>query len=113
MRALDVSEKVLRGAARSLAAGSVGAVYVEVSCDNLERQGFGPEDVLGPLRAASCEPLYVKDVDLRRVAETAAVDTFDVGGLVVQASPVGVFPTGHQTDMLAVHRDRLREQRAQ
>ncbi len=99
---------VLRGAARSLQAGVVSAVYVEVSSSNLARQGFDPEDVLGPLRSANYELLYVKEVDFRRLARRAAVTTVTVNGRALRVAPVGVFPSGHQTDVLAVRRERLK-----
>ena len=105
--------KVLRGVTRCLDAGVVRAVYVEVSCDNLARQGFGPEDVLGPLRAANFELLYVKEVDLRRLAQSGAVTTMAVAGRTLRVSPVFVFPSGHQTDVLAVRRDELAQWQVQ
>jgi FkbM family methyltransferase len=97
----------LQGAARSLRAARIRAVYLEVSTDLLGRQGLAPTDALAPLVDAGFTLYYVRrsDFDLG-VADARSAVSVDINDTWLRLAPVGVdgFPSSHQTDLLAIHR---------
>jgi len=95
----------LQGAGRSLRSGRIEAVYVEVSAPTLARQGFTPADTLAVLRDAGFEVFLVKSEDLLPGAPTPREHVvLEVNAATIRARRVDLFPSGHQTDVLAVHR---------
>jgi len=95
----------LQGAARSLRSGRIEAVYVELSAPTLARQGFTPAETLAVLRDAGYEVFFVKEGDLPAGAPTAHEHVaLEVNAATIRARRVDLFPPGHQTDVLAVHR---------
>jgi len=99
--------KVLRGALAP-GIGAVDAVYVEVSCDNLARQGFARTMCFN--RSGRRFRAAVRQGDRSPTASPSGADgSIVVRGRQLRACPISVFPSGHQTDILAVHRERLAE----
>jgi FkbM family methyltransferase len=96
----------LKGAKRSLFRGIVKAVYLEMSTENLGRQGYAPSACINLLHEAGfsvfwCKPEdFVKRPDLLKscVRVNSRHGSFTV-------SPFDSFPDNYQTDILALHCD--------
>jgi hypothetical protein len=95
--------RALAGARRSLSAGRLAALYVEVSAPNLARHGFTPADVLSPLREAGFEVFFVRRADLGAELGVAPTVGLEIDGTTIRARRADAFPPDHQTDVLAVH----------
>lgn len=96
----------LDGARVSLSSGIVKAVYMEVSTENLVRQGWLPSDPMSALRETGFSLFWCKPQDFEMFGELSLSSIrirSDRGSLLV--SPLKNFPRNHQTDILALHRD--------
>ncbi len=96
----------LDGARVSLSCGIVKAVYMEVSTDNLGRQGWLPSDCISTLREAGFSLFWCKSQDFAMFGELSLSSIrirSRLGSFLV--SPLECFPRNHQTDILALHRD--------
>jgi FkbM family methyltransferase len=94
----------LNGARASLSSGIVKALYIEISTENLARQGRRPNDCIHQLRETGFSLFWCKPPDFEDRAElkTRAVAIKSNHGSFVVA-PLENFPEGHQTDILALH----------
>ncbi|MGD0156738.1 MAG: FkbM family methyltransferase [Terracidiphilus sp.] len=96
----------LEGAKASLSRGIIKAVYLELSTENLRRQGRVPNESIDPLREAGFNLFWCKPEDF---AKSSNLSEFSVkvrserGSFTV--SRFKSFPDNYQTDILALHQD--------
>lgn len=96
----------LLGAANSIQSGLIGAIYIEVSADNLQRQGSTPEEVIRLLQDLGCCCFWCKSVDFQSgIAEEWRSVVPQEGCPPIKLAPVKSFPAGHQTDLIAIHKE--------
>lgn len=88
----------LEGARRSMETGKVKALYIEISPNNLSRNGFTPEHCLGQLRSMGFNLFFCRDRDLISDPETYVLN--DQQLILKQLHH---YPPDHQTDILGVH----------
>lgn len=94
----------LRGAEKSLRAGVIKILYLEISCETLSRFGFTEADCLAFLKEAGFSLFHVKDVDFQKgIADTKAAFNLNVNGVPLRLSPVKKDLGSHETDILAIH----------
>ena len=88
----------LEGAGKSIAAGRFPVVYFELKEGLLARFGKTASDVLAFFRTRGYELFHVRPEDF---AARVTIPTLQING--VPAAPVGTYPQGLGTDLLAVH----------
>lgn len=96
----------LKGALNSFQRGIVDAVYVEISAENLARSDSRPEDCFSTLTSAGFDLYYCKPADFESgVARESEVARIIVNDQQLKLARLSDFPAGHQTDLLAIHRN--------
>ena len=92
----------LRGLEKSIRGGLIGAMYIECSGPNLERQGSSAAELIGILRQLDCALYWCKDDDFN-IGLAPRFKTVSPNGLgSVRLAPIQDFPSAHQTDLLAI-----------
>jgi FkbM family methyltransferase len=94
----------LAGAKNSLSRGVVKAIYIEVSAENLQRQGRTPSNSVSALRDSGFSPFWCKPEDFANFGELSAKSirlVSDRGSFSI--APLDSFPKIYQTDILALH----------
>ncbi len=95
----------LKGAMKSLSAGIVDAIYMEVSTPNLSRAGFCPEDCFALLGNMGFYMFYVKPIDFELgIADRNKAFALNINGYPLVVAKLDNFPDNHQTDILAIHK---------
>ncbi len=95
----------LEGFSRSIADGRVGALFVEVSGDNLVRYSLTANDLIRRLRELGCEVFWCRSADFESGRAPAPRTASPAGRGDVRLAPVAEFPASHQTDLLAIPRN--------
>jgi FkbM family methyltransferase len=98
----------LMGAKTSLSRGIIKAIYLEMSTENLQRQGWAPSDCIAILRESGFSLFWCKPQDFSTFSlpsETSIKIISDRGSFEV--SPLDCFPERYQTDILALHSDTV------
>jgi hypothetical protein len=96
----------LKGARTSLLKGIIKAIYIEVSTENLRRQGKTTKDSIDPLRESGFNLFWCKAQDFDsfpQLARSGVRILSRCGSFMV--SPIDYFPEDYQTDILALHCD--------
>jgi FkbM family methyltransferase len=98
--------RVLDGAKRSIAAGLLPVLLVEISSWTLGRSSSDPANLTGKLRELGYQLFLVRDEDLGQAAETRLRE-IRTGRGALRAVAVGELTEPCQTDVLAVHRTAI------